>query len=293
MAEWDLRHVPISFWERRTHLENLDFVYDWLKATLKGIGLYERGHKNALDVCIKYKDFYFDCLPTGFDGIKILFMTDLHIDGMNSLCNVVVKKIRNLKVDICLLGGDFRFQMHGPIRPALTKLEKIISFIQAPLGNYTVLGNHDTGEMIPDLEDMGIKVLQYKSVAIKNREDKIWLIGVDDPHYYKCHDMHKAFQTVPEDAFKIFLAHSPDLYEQTAARNANLYLCGHTHNGQIRFPVLGAIIKHSSAPKKFIGGPWQYKAMLGYTGAGVGSSGTTVRFLCPPEITVLCLKRRI
>lgn len=293
LTEWGTRHVPLSFWERHSHLENLDFLYTALKAALKGTGLYERGYKNALDLQVNYKELELENLPPGFDGLKILFMTDLHLDGMDDLLDAVVKRIRCIKADICLLGGDFRFQMHGPIQPVLSIIKKMVSSIQTPLGVFSVLGNHDPVEIVPGLEKMGVRTLVNKSISIKILKDQIWLVGVDDPHYYKCHDIDKAFRAVPDDAFVIFLVHSPELYRQAAEKNANLYLCGHTHHGQIRLPFLGPIIKHCPVPRSFVGGLWKYKTMWGYTGAGVGSSGTTVRFLCPPEITVFSLKRKI
>jgi uncharacterized protein len=67
----------------------------------------------------------------------------------------------------------------------------------------------------------------------------------------------------------------------------HLYLCGHVHAGQIRLPLIGAILTNADCPRSYTQGDWQHHSMRGYTGAGVGCSFLPVRFNCPPEITVI------
>jgi predicted MPP superfamily phosphohydrolase len=159
-------------------------------------------------------------------------------------------------------------------------------------GVFGVLGNHDCIEMIPDLEDAGVCMLVNDAYAIKRNRETIWLVGVDDPHYYKAHDFKASFKGIPKGAFSIFAAHSPEVYREAAQQLVRLYLCGHTHGGQIRLPFYnGPIITHSRAPRKIASGLWKYNGMYGYTTAGVGTSGVPLRFNCPGEVVLFTLKR--
>ena len=116
------------------------------------------------------------------------------------------------------------------------------------------------------------------------------MVGVDDPYYFGFHDVDKAFKNVPDNSFNIFLSHTPDLYKVANEKGVNFYLCGHTHHGQIQFPLIGPLFLNSLAPRKLGLGEWQYEGMTGFTGPGVGTSGTPVRFRCLPEVTVLELR---
>lgn len=133
-------------------------------------------------------------------------------------------------------------------------------------------------------------MLMNESINLEKNSFLFFLVGVDDPLYHKFHDLEKAFENVPSDAFKIFLAHTPELYKLAYQKGANCYLCGHTHNGQIHVPYFGPLFIYSTSPRTIAGGVWQYKNISGFTGPGVGTSGTPVRFLCLPEITILELK---
>jgi predicted MPP superfamily phosphohydrolase len=145
--------------------------------------------------------------------------------------------------------------------------------------------------MLEPLKEAGIDVLLNDSMTVDRGGDQIWLVGVDDPHYFKCHDLESAFAGVPNGSFRIFVAHSNEIYREAAAYHPQLYLCGHTHGGQIQLPLLGAVFTHSSAPRTFFYGPWKYERMLGYTSCGLGVSGAPVRFFTQGEALVITLKR--
>jgi uncharacterized protein len=116
---------------------------------------------------------------------------------------------------------------------------------------------------------------------------RLWIIGVDDPHHYGCGDLDGALESVPPDAFKVLLAHSPEMFDEAAAAGIHLYLCGHTHAGQICLPGIGAPLMNADCPRAFTHGRWRHGGMLGYTSAGVGCSLLPVRYNCPPEITLI------
>jgi len=148
--------------------------------------------------------------------------------------------------------------------------------------------------MTPDFEEAGLIMLINESWPIERNGEKIWIVGVDDPHYYKMADTRQAFRDVPEEAFTIFLAHSPEKYKQAARFQSRLYLCGHTHGGQICLPEplkRGPLLTNSRAPRFTASGLWQYQGMTGYTSRGAGASSIPLRFNCPGEITVITLRK--
>ena len=257
---------------------------------LRATGLFERGRKNALDLRLESRVLNIQGLPEDLEGLKILFMSDLHFENEQKLTEVIVKKTHDLKVDLCLFGGDYQCHRSKSLGPTLEGMKKILNAVNASLGIFAVLGNHDTIELVPELEEMGVRVLMNESILLKKSSFPFYLVGVDDPFYFGFHDLGKAFRNVPDSSFNIFLSHTPDLYEIANEKGTNFYLCGHTHHGQIQFPLYGPLFLNSLAPRELGLGKWRYKDMTGFTSPGVGTSGSPVRFRCSPEVTVLELR---
>ena len=289
---WRACHIPLPPLERYLNFENIIY-YKWIiGGFFKLIKQYDIGIENALDVGLHQLELRLPDLPPAFDPFHILFLCDLHLDGLAGLTKRVVDIVSKVETDICVIGGDIRSEMYGPSFLSIRHLRQVVENIKAREGVFGVLGNHDCIEIIPDLEDAGICMLVNDAYSIERNRETIWLIGVDDPHYYKAHDFKAAFKEVPKGAFSIFVAHSPEVYREAAQYMVHLYLCGHTHGGQIRLPFYnGPIITHSRAPRKITSGLWKYNGMYGYTSAGVGTSGVPLRFNCPGEVVLLTLKR--
>ncbi|MCJ7615551.1 MAG: hypothetical protein MUO43_03335, partial [Desulfobacterales bacterium] len=114
--------------------------------------------------------------------------------------------------------------------------------------------------------------------------------GLDDPHYYYTDQALCALEEEC-DNFKIVLVHSPELYDMAANNDYNLYLCGHTHGGQISLPGGIPLITHLYVGKKFHSGLWSYSNMKGYTNQGCGVAGIPVRFNTKSEIALITLKK--
>ncbi len=291
LREWRACHAPLARWQTWFNFENYVYYRVIMARVFKAIGWYERGVQNVLAVQVAEHTLHFRELPAPFDGYRILLLTDLHLDGLEALTDVLIDRVRNRQVDLCLIGGDIRMEMYGPMAPSLRRLRQLLKHIRTCHGPYGVLGNHDCIEMLPDFEEAGITMLVNDSMELRRQDASIWLVGIDDPHYYKCHDLGLAFRDTPAQGFKIFLAHSPEVYQEAAARGAHLYLCGHTHGGQICLPRVGPLFTHSSAPRFTARGRWRYGTMTGYTSPGVGASGIPLRFNCPGELSLLTLRR--
>ena len=283
--------IPYSYLDRILNFENAIYYHFFMKNTFKLLGIYNKGIHNALQVRINYFELPLYKLPSSFENYTILFITDLHLDGLDGITERIQSLVQPLKVDLCILGGDYRMKTYGSYQKMLLRIGKLAHTIQTKDGIYAVLGNHDCIEMIPELKKRGISVLLNDSEPIRRVNSRIWIAGIDDPHYYQCHDLNQAFSDVPDGEFTIFVAHSPEVYQEAATRGANLYLCGHTHAGQIQIPHIGPVFTHSKSPRRFCYGQWKYRDMIGYTSSGAGVSGVPVRFCTTGEVVHITLKK--
>lgn len=275
------------------HFENVEWIPVVVRNVLRFSGLLERGERNARSPVLKRLTFSFPDLPPAFDGLRLLHLSDIHADGLHGLPEAIVSLIADLEYDVCVLTGDYRFEIHGPCHNVYHHMRTILAAVRAPLGIYGILGNHDFIEEAEEFENMGVRMLINESVEIRRDDQSLWLAGLDDPHYYGCDDLPGALRGVPPDAFKILLVHTPEIIPEAAAAGISLYLCGHTHGGQICFPLIGPVLLNASCARRYARGRWSYGRVQGYTSNGIGSSGVPVRFLCPPEAVLIELKREI
>ncbi len=200
-----------------------------LRLALQITGLYSRGTRNALKPAVRHLRLEFGNLPESFHGFRLLHLADLHIDGIDGLAEVVAERIAALSIDLCVMTGDYRFDVGGPCDAVYPRLATVLSSVRAHYGVVAVLGNHDEADMAAELENLGVRILINEALEIARGGAQLWMIGVDDPHHYGCDDLEGALEGVPENAFKVALAHSPELFDQAATAGIHLYPCGHTH----------------------------------------------------------------
>jgi predicted MPP superfamily phosphohydrolase len=261
-----------------------------LKFGLGAVGLYEVGRRNALNPQVRRLTLRCPNLPAAFNGFRVLQLSDFHIDGVDGLAEVLAAVLGGIQPDLCVFTGDYRFEDRGPCPAVYPRMRLIIDAVSAEHGIFGILGNHDSAEIAWGLEALGVHMLVNESVEIRRGGDSLWLAGVDDPFDYRCDDLDAALENVPENSFKILLAHAPEIYKKALLNGVDLYLSGHTHAGQIRLPAVGAIRHNARCPRSYHFGLWKHGQMLGYTSAGVGCSSVPVRFNCPPEIVLFELQ---
>ncbi|MCX8063832.1 MAG: metallophosphoesterase [Candidatus Hydrogenedentes bacterium] len=299
-----------ELWEKRIELEKEWNLYegeeeDWinigvwiktriLEALLKLTGFYNRGLRNASNVQLRRLRFIFPNLPQELHGFKILFATDLHLSKKHLGWYISVESLlKNFKeeVDLILLGGDYRFGYFGEENFVVPLIRDMLASINSRYGVYGVMGNHDVSNVKDQFERSGIKILVNEGLELEHNSAKIWLGGVDDPHGFKSSDVSLSLLGRSENTFTILLSHSPDVFEESALWNVDLLLCGHTHGGQIAFPLIGPVYFNTKAPRKYGYGKWNYLKMQGYTSSGVGTTDVPVRFYTVPEIVIITLFR--
>lgn len=257
-----------------------------LARVLKICGLYARGRRNARNIQVSELTHKLPTLAADLQGYTLLHMSDLHIDIAPDFVDVVIGRMKQLHYDVVVLTGDYRFRTSGSGNEAVIAMKKLASHFDAP--SFAVLGNHDSIYMVAELEGAGIQVLMNESECLA---EHLYVSGVDDPHYFKCDDLSRAISRAPEDATRILLAHSPEIYEEANQANMDLLLCGHTHGGQIRLPGGFPVTLNADCPRRYGSGVWKHGDLRGYTSNGTGSSLLDVRFNCLPEIALHRLVR--
>ena len=197
--------------------------------------------------------------------------------------------VPDIEYDLCVLTGDYRARDVGTLRTGTCRNGGLCSALKGPI--YGVLGNHDTIRMVPGLEDMGIQMLLNENHTIERGNQRIYLAGIDDAHFYRVDNIEKAATGIPFGDFSILLSHTPEVYQQASYADFSLLLSGHTHGGQICLPGRIPITLSSVFPRQMGSGPWKYRDMIGYTSVGAGSCVVPVRYNCPPEITLHRLRQ--
>jgi len=154
----------------------------------------------------------------------LLHISDLHIDINEGAMRRLEQLLPGLEYDVCVLTGDYRGKTFGPFDVALEGMKRLRTHLGKAV--YGVLGNHDTIRMVPDLEEMDIRILLNESKPIARAEDRIYLAGIDDAHHYRLDDIERATTNIPSDAFSILLSHTPEVYHRAANARFDLLLSG-------------------------------------------------------------------
>jgi predicted MPP superfamily phosphohydrolase len=140
-----------------------------------------------------------------------------------------------------------------------------------------VLGNHDPVEMVQALEPLGFDTLVNRSVTLTRNGQSLRITGLDDVHSFYTSAARRALDQ-PHEGFRIALVHSAEMADHAAAAGVGLYLCGHTHGGQICLPGGRPVFTQLVRCRHGAAGLWRHGDMVGYTSPGLGVSPPTVRF---------------
>lgn len=233
-------------------------------------------------------------IPTTFDGTRIVLFSDTHI-GFNYTADQFSKLINLINEeapDVILFTGDL---LDAPNKyKAIGKVTQLLKDLRAPLGKFSIYGNHDHGGYGSELIKMIMEEADFELLVNANKKlynkmnDYIYISGLDDGMLGKP-DPVKALQKVERDVYSIFLAHQPDLVKSICDLPADLQLSGHSHGGQIQLPFFGPIFTPYGATT-YYEGFYQVGSTQLYVNRGIGTTRVPFRFLSPPELTIFTLK---
>ncbi|MEN6521853.1 MAG: metallophosphoesterase [Armatimonadota bacterium] len=243
----------------------------------------------------------YSSLPESFDGFTILHLSDLHIAHWWTVERKMEEIVRGLDADLLAITGDIAVSAKGA-----QLVKEFLGRVRPGRETFAVYGNTehkgDFGrQRREDLVWNGLHILTNEHVVIERDGDKIILAGVDDP-FGRYDDLSRALEGAPDDKFKVLLAHAPSVAGDAADAGIDLLLSGHTHGGQIRFPLIGAVYPHIRKYKQLVMGLFEGRRlskilkrdageMRVYVSRGIGISNLPMRFLCPPEIVHITLRR--
>jgi hypothetical protein len=216
-------------------------------------------------------------------SFRIVQLSDLHCDITRRNEDKAIEIIETLEPDVIVVTGDYLNDAS-----ALPLLKDTFRRLRAPLGVYAVTGNFERTHWY-DLDLFGqtdVHQLRQNTVTLPRDGESISISGLDIERAGACRDL---LRDLSPERFNVFLYHMPDLIEDVDDLPVDLYLCGHTHGGQVALPVYGALITFSKFGKKYESGPYRVGNTLLYVNRGLGLEprpAPQVRFWARPEITV-------
>lgn len=271
-----------------------------LRTMLYGAGgmTFYAGEVERHWIDIVHRDVRIVGLPDEFDGMTIAQLSDIHLDEYTEpfLLREAVEHINRMKPEMVLLTGDY---VSAEVLSKKVTIEaawhcaSMLSKIVCPQ-KYAILGNHDILAGAPEVTEAiashQIPVLRNGFVPIERGGSRIWLAGIDDPVLGRPNPdltMPVAIRNQQNEPI-ILMCHAPDFLDALAmhpvSRSIALVLSGHTHGGQVRLPLLGAIHLPPGG-RKYVEGWFEVGGMQLYVNRGIGAVGVPFRFNCRPEIT--------
>lgn len=216
------------------------------------------------------------------EGTRIVFVSDFHISKWDKgRLERVVKLINKQKPDLVLSGGDFIKGHDGKNTLSIEEQAAILSKIEAPF--ITVLGNHDgwydKERVAETLRNNGIIVLSNSNIGF----NEMYIAGVEDLQT-GFPDIEKALKNTQRP--RILITHSPDIYYDVK-EDVDLILAGHTHGGQVSFPIIGAPVVPSEYGSKMARREIKETQNRMIITKGLGTSILPIRFGAVPEIVVI------
>ncbi len=236
--------------------------------------------------------------PNDLKGLRIAVIGDIHAGAPfidDRKLRLLVECTNQLQPDLVVLLGDFMSQdtWHGH-RVAPEIIANHLKYLQAPLGVYAVLGNHDWwdngDEVRRSLEQAGIRVLENDVREVKRGETSFWLAGLADLST-RPQQVPETLAKIPSGSLIIALTHNPDVF-QHLPKTVPLLLAAHTHGGQVNFPLIGTPVVPSRFGQRYSAGHVFENDHHLFVTTGIGTSILPVRFRVPPEFAVLTIESK-
>ncbi|MFW3411545.1 metallophosphoesterase [Aliarcobacter butzleri] len=218
------------------------------------------------------------------DDLKILHLSDLHINKKTSIERILelVNFCNNLEFDFCIITGDI---IDTKVKFIKKQLE-ILNLLKKEV--FYISGNHDLFYGLEDLkkELTNFIFMDNETLKINYKNEIIHLAGLPDrfSKFFKIKREEKIVEDFLKNSPSIFISHQPKDYKIALNSNSNLFLCGHTHGGQIYpFHYLVKLVQ------PFLAGLFYKNKTAIYVNKGLGTWGVDFRFKANAEITILKL----
>lgn len=233
--------------------------------------------------------------------LRLLHIGDIHMERSTPRERHLNRLVAELQPDIIVFSGDYVNLSNTHDSETEQAIREVIGQWRAPLGVYCISGT----PLVEPLDRVraftrnldNLRLLVNEWATVETPGGPLHILGLSVTH-----DMDRdrallaeAMPQAPEGGIRLLLMHPPDIGPEANAAGFDLYLCGHTHGGQIRLPLIGAPFSSSHLGNQFIMGRYELGTTTLYTSRGVGLEGLgapRARFLCPPEIILWTIRRR-
>lgn len=237
-------------------------------------------------------------LPAGAKPIRMLHLSDLHIERLTQREEKLVQLVEDAQPDLIVISGDYLNVSYRRDPEAIEQVRHLLSRLKAPYGVYAVLGT--PGVDLPDIAprhfmNTDIHLLRRDMIEVDLHDGrKLVLLGLDCTHdsEYDGRLLGRLADLAPHDTTRVFLYHSPELMPVAPDHELDLYLCGHTHGGQVRVPGFGALFTSATTGKRYEMGRYDENGTTLYVSRGIGLEGLSIpriRLFCPPEMTLITI----
>jgi hypothetical protein len=240
-----------------------------------------------------------DRLPADAPPISVLHISDIHVERLAKREAQLLELVAQAQADVIVITGDYVNLSYNRDPETLRQVRHLLSQLSAPYGVYATLGSPpvDLREtVVPIFHGLPVHLMRRNWTKLDLGNGRhLTIIGMDCTHYLPRDRAQLAQLTaqVPDDAPQLFLYHSPELMPEAAEIGIDLYVCGHTHGGQVRLPLVGPLLTSSQLGRKYVMGLYREGRTHLYVSRGVGLEGLSaprVRFLAPPEITLFTIR---
>jgi predicted MPP superfamily phosphohydrolase len=237
-------------------------------------------------------------LLRGAPPLRVMHLSDLHLERLTRRERKVLKWVDELRPDLIVYTGDLLNYSYLDDERARADCREFLSQLHAPLGVYAITGTPviDTPAAVQAIYPAvpNVQLLTNEAVEVEGYP-QVQIIGLTCTHdpTLDAPKLTRVRASVPRDKFALLLYHGPDLMPEAVQANIDLYLCGHTHGGQIRLPLYGAIVTSSLYGKRYEMGRYIEQGTTLYVSRGLGLEGMgapRMRFFCPPEVEIFELR---
>lgn len=252
------------------------------------------------NLCVTFTHYTisFDSLPKSFQGFKIAHISDFHNARFGNAVESIVDGINEEKPDIIVITGDLIDSSNTNIEVSLDLVKGLVEIAPCYFvtGNHEAWVNNDDYQILENgLTEYGVVILRDSEVLLSKGDEKISLIGVDDPDYAdsvngiaNTMSVDKIDKLSSEGLFTIMLSHRPEYYKIYKATDVNLVLSGHAHGGQFRLPFIGGLVApNQGLLPKYDSGVYQEDEFAMVVNRGIGNSIIPIRFNNQPEVIII------
>jgi predicted MPP superfamily phosphohydrolase len=234
----------------------------------------------------------------GCPPLRLLHISDLHVERVMARERRLLSQVRELAPDLIVFTGDYLSISYTRDPTAMRQTRELLAQLAAPAGVYVIKGSPsvDPPTVLEELFDgLDVTWLRDQLIAIPWHGCRLQIAGVECSYDIEADEdkLRGLLNGRASKDFTLLLYHTPDMMPVAAEAGVDLYLAGHTHGGQLRLPLYGALVTASIYGKRYEMGLYREGRTMLYVSRGVGLEGKgapRARFLCPPEIVLFTLR---